>query len=438
MRPTSFLIFLLSMAASPFAFGGQTPVIASAISSSLEGPLHHGLVIETEGIIDPTLTAYEVHLKPDTGGPFPPWSVYNTGLLPHDGKTVVIPYRNGILALTPGQNYCVRVRAIYAETASPWAQRCGITFTATGSSTSDEDGDGLTDQQEFAIGTDPRDADSDQDGRNDGAEVAEGRDPNHPDTPDLIVRTPSLDFGDGDPFGRRPNQHQFLVIENVGNEIARIEQIAVVDGIPAEANDYFRIGAYPTLLTNIPPQSTARIPISFLPRRRGESLAALEIRSDNPVPLAHVPVRGVGVNIPDCQVSPSLLDFGTVNVKNQNVAVREVTLANRPLPGDTSPPNLDAPWGFTLSTTVSGMAPGLRGLVLQAGEEINIPVLFQHPVTGDYAGFLEIRSAECGVQQVELRGRAVNGHLPDHAPVPFDEAASVWQSVVSRKSRGGN
>jgi hypothetical protein len=409
-----FSVFVISFSLfmTRLIWAGPTPEITDVYPSLLEGPIHHGIVIETKGISDPGLTAYEVHVKPDTGNDlFPPWSVYSTGIQPYDGRTIVIPYRNGVFALAAEQPYCVRIRGIYAETPTPWVKRCGLILLVTDASTSDEDEDGLSDQQEFVIGTDPRDADSDRDGRDDGTEIAEGRDPHHPDTPDLIVRTPEIDFGEGDPFGRRQNQHQFIVIENVGDEKGRIEQVSVISGTPSEAAGFFQIGSYPTQITNIPPQSTVRIPVSFLPTRRGDFEAMVEILSDDPEPLEKITLRGVGVGIPDCLVTPSLLDFGTVGVEDQEVAVQYVTLANQPPLGDISPPNVDTPWGFTLSTTHLGMAPGIRGLILQKGEEMKIPVLFQHPFAGDYNGYLEISSATCGVQRVELRGRAI-GLLP--------------------------
>src|SRR5436190_11930902 len=46
----------------------------------------------------------------------------------------------------------------------------------------DSDGDGLTDDQEKKIGTDPNDPDSDDDGLTDGAEVDGGTDPMNPDS----------------------------------------------------------------------------------------------------------------------------------------------------------------------------------------------------------------------------------------------------------------
>lgn len=46
----------------------------------------------------------------------------------------------------------------------------------------DDDNDGLTDQEEFNLGTDPKNADSDQDGINDGQEVNQNTDPNNSDS----------------------------------------------------------------------------------------------------------------------------------------------------------------------------------------------------------------------------------------------------------------
>jgi hypothetical protein len=54
-------------------------------------------------------------------------------------------------------------------------------FHPDGSTVSDRDGDGIPDDEEDDLGTDPDDPDSDGDGTNDGDEVRDGTDPTDPD-----------------------------------------------------------------------------------------------------------------------------------------------------------------------------------------------------------------------------------------------------------------
>lgn len=401
LRPKVLALFLLGILISTEALAFPSVSITGVSSVSLEGPIHHGFQVETAGIDDPNLTYYEVQIKPDGSGPFPPWQIYSQAIQPYDAKLINIPFRNGTLALSGSETYCVRVRAIYAAEVTPWDQQCGVTLTVPSSSSGDTDGDGLTDADEFARGTDPQDPDSDRDGVNDGTEVAEGTDPNHAYFPNLLLRTTSISFGEGDPFGNRRTQHQFIEIENAGDEEAQIEEIRVVDGTISGSAQAFRIGSYPPSLDNVPPQNILRLPVSFIPNRRGLVGANLQIVTNNPTPLPNIPLTGIGIEIPNCDISPSVLDFGTVAVNDQAVLTREILISNIPEPTAD-----ETPFGFTISTTVEGFAPGIRGFILPKGREIRIPVLFQHPAPGDYNGFLEIRSAYCGVQQVELRGRA--------------------------------
>ena len=65
-----------------------------------------------------------------------------------------------------------------------------------GSGSTDSDGDGLTDDEEADLGTDPNNPDSDGDGISDGDEVDQGTDPNDPDTDDDGIP----DGEDSDPF----------------------------------------------------------------------------------------------------------------------------------------------------------------------------------------------------------------------------------------------
>lgn len=398
---------LLSLLSPRIASSLSNVIIHSVAPSSLEGPIHHGLVIETSGIMDPSLTAYEVHLKPDTGTPYPPWATYSTQVYPQDGRILNVPYRNGILSLATERAYCVRVRAIYGENTTPWAERCGITIPPPVVTSADSDSDGLTDDREYALGTDPRDPDTDRDGRTDGAEVTAGTDPHLALRPRLIVRTPVIDFGRGNAFGGHPNQHQVIEIENAGDEPAQIERIEMAEASPPGSEAFFQMLATPRTISHIPPQNRIFLPVSFIPRRRGAASVRIRITSNNPEPLPPIPFYGTGVEIPDCLVTPEALDFGDIGATDQEVLVRDVTLANRPVPGDTQPPNDDnTPWGFVLSATDPEMAPGLRGFVLAREEDLTLPVLFRHSTPGDHEGDLLIRSFHCGIQRVHLRGRA--------------------------------
>ena len=398
-------IFLLptSLAAYP----AVTIHNARFVSFSESPVLHHGLEVETDGISDPHLTAYEVQIKPDSGGPYPPWQVYSTKIFPDHGRFLNVPYRNGIQSLHAGTQYCVRVRAIYGETPTVWSSHCGVPVPVQNTSPVDTDGDGLTDDQEYAAGTDPRDSDTDRDSLLDGQEVSSGTDPHRPQLPQLIIRTPSVNFGEGNELGGRRNQHQVIESENVGDRAAHIQSVQVTGIQPPEALAFFQLGTFHQTISNISPQNKIFIPVSFIPRRRGDARASIRIVSDNPTPLPSIPLAGVGVEMPDCSVTPQVLDFGTVAVGDQDVAVQEVILANHPVPGDNQRLNYEnTPWQFTLFTTNLGMAPGLRSFVLQRDEEIHIPVLFRHATVGDYESVLGIQSFHCGTQLVRLSGRA--------------------------------
>lgn len=382
--------------------------ITSVTPGSLEGPIHHGLIVDTQGITDPNLTSYEVQIKPDTGGPLPPWLIYSTMIQPYDGKLINIPYRNGIAAITTTQPYCVRVRGIYGETVTAWDQRCGLHFEPLTGPEVDTDGDTLPDIREYVMGLDPRDTDSDRDGIGDGIELASGRDPLRPYIPNLAMRTPTLmDFGLGNPAASYRSQHQYIEIENTGDEVAMIESITVAADDGSSVADVFHVGAFDHNLSHIPPQNRVLIPISFVPHRRGLVSARLNVVMQGSGLFQTVSLRGQGVQIPDCQVTPVSLDFGNPSVIDQEVLVHDVVLANRPAAGDTQPPNDDnTPWNFVLSTTHPELAPGLRGFQLARGEDLRLPVIFPHMNAGNYNGQLEIRSFACGTQRVSISAQA--------------------------------
>ncbi|MBU1917011.1 thrombospondin type 3 repeat-containing protein, partial [bacterium] len=257
------------------ALGYANVSINTAESTTFEGPAHHGIHIETTQIEDPNLTYYEVQIKEDTGDPtYPAWDVYNSTLFPYTGGAQInLPYRNGVQYLQKDKTYCVRMRALYGATATSWTEQCGILVTVEGATTDDVDADGLTEIEEYELGTDPNNPDSDGDGINDGQEVDEESNPNEALFSQILLFTPEVDFGAGDPFGHQPNQQQFIEFENVGDDVARIEEIRVIN----DDTGSFFVGTSPELLSSITPENIIRIPVTFIPTTHGTVTAELEI-----------------------------------------------------------------------------------------------------------------------------------------------------------------
>ena len=403
---TPFLIIgiCLSIATDALAAFPQANIL-NVQSSAIEGPAHHGLVVQTSGITDPSLSFYEVSIKPDSGGPFPPWATYNTEIQPYDSALLVIPYRDGIFSMRADTRYCVRVRAVYGSQTTAWAQRCGIQINVPASPAGDSDRDGLSDADEYARGLDPNNRDVDGDGLSDGLEVGEGSDPEQEQVTRLVIRQPILNFGDGNRFGTRANQHQYLEIENVGDAPARLNFFEIPEGEDVDFRDTFKWGALPEFIPAIAPQNIVRIPIDFHPVRRGPINGSLQLNGNTDQPLPAIQLSGNGVGFADCQINPYHLDFGTVAVNDQNVLTRSFTIAN--LSGnDDLPPNRDAPLVFTLSSSDSEMVMPFHRYRLGVGEEIEVPVVFTHLTAGEHNGAITVQSPDCGIVNVEFQGTA--------------------------------
>lgn len=391
-------------------------VVINGLASNVTFPIptHHGLVAQIEAITDPNLSGFEVHVKEDNGtdgkSPLPPWQLYHEHLKPSGTGTVNIPYRNDIVSLRGKKKYCLRIRARYGNQISPWTIQCGVTLETGEALPGDADEDGLTNEQEYLSGLDIYNPDTDGDKLKDGEEEAIGKIPTSDKQPIFFVDYPDLDLGEGDPYGGHPNQHGVLSLRNSGEELGFIKSVTIkdADGFPG-SSAYFQVGDYPKSVIPISPKNYAHIPISFYPKKRGDFAVQVEVMTDTIKPIPIFTVQATGVEIPDCQVSPTELDFGTIQKDDQAVLVQEVTLANKPLPGDTAPPNPGLPWSFTLESTMSGTAPGIRGYTLQKDEEIKIPVLFQHKEEGDFSGELRILSGNCVVPVVPLKAKVVAG-----------------------------
>jgi hypothetical protein len=371
--------------------------IQEVSSVSLDGPAHHGLSISLNEIDDPNLYYYEVNIKEDTGNPYyPTYKVYSTQIRPYDVSAINIPYRNGVMALEVDKKYCVRVRGNYSNSYSDWVEKCDIELMIPEGSTTDLDEDGLDENEEYAIGTDPNNADSDADGTDDGDEVALNSDPNSYLFPNIMLRTDTVDFGEGDYMGSYSNQHGYVQIENAGDDAAYLETIEIVDGDVEGSADSFKVGSFPASLSHVAPQSTIRVPVSFLPTQLGNISAFLKVTTtNNPTEIGMVPLAGSGMSLPGCNVTPSSLNFGTVDQGSGEAQVKYVTINNSD--------NSDAALGFTMSASSDDFAPGLRAHVLPAGKSLRVPVLFQPNEVGSYNEVLEVKSVFCGSINVELK-----------------------------------
>ncbi len=401
-----WIVFLFPVLASTQTLTYPQIQIQSITQGPLEGPAHHGVILQTAGITDPNLSFYEVQMKPNSSLPFPPWRSYSIQIQPYDAARIHLPYRNGIFAMRANTDYCVRIRPVYGSNALPWQQQCGIILTVPPTAAGDADGDSISNAQEYALGTDPNNSDSDGDHVSDATEIANHSDPNQALYPNLLLRVTTIDFGNGDPLGQQPNQHRVLEIENQGDAPAIIDSIQVQDGFVPNSGQAFHIGNYSSVLSTVVPRHILRLPISFIPKVRGRSSAQIQIESNSSTPTPRVVVSGVGIHIPNCTITPAVLDFGTVSVQDHNVLKRDVNISNESLPGEIFPPDASLP--FTVMSNIPEMAPGLRVFTLTPGEEITVPVLFQHPRVGTYQGSLFVNSVYCGAQQVQLRGRVVN------------------------------
>ena len=395
------IVVFVSLSAPLMAF--DTVVLVDASYSRLEGPAHHGIVVQTSGITDPNLTFYEVSYREDSGSnPYgsagSSYKTYNTSLYPADSTFINLPYRNGYSALQHGKTYCVRVRAVYAKDQTAWNEKCGITINVTDASTTEDlDGDGLTEAEEYALGTDPNNPDSDGDGLEDKYESENEMDPNKYYFADVRANFDFIDFGEGDPYGSLVNQHKFIEILNVGDDVAYIDSITIEGS--DEAKSSFKVGGYPKTLSHVSPQSLLRVPVSFLPVAMGNMEAVVRVSVvNNQTEEVVINLQGEGKGIPECNVVASDLNFGTVSVSDATPVSKMLTISNQT--------DWAQSFGFSIVSSSTEFAPAVRSFRIPAGKSLDVPVFFKHSEAGVYDETLTIKSVYCGDQTVRLQGVA--------------------------------
>jgi hypothetical protein len=263
--------------------------------SGLPAPVHHGINIGIDPILDPSLTAFKVRVRPSAGGD---WILYDDQLKPYNSAVLTLHFRGRHYAFATESDYLLELCAVYGMAG----EECGrqeFQLSPVRGDEGDPDNDGLTNEEEYNLGTDPRNPDSDNDDISDRFELEYALDPNLHQLPILEILPFDGDFDAGNPYGDGPHQHRALVIRNSGERPLRIFDV-LLNSRPEAAfqiNDQFRIASH------LAPGQEVGIPIDFLPPTAGFSNGSLIILTDDrtqyPVEL---PLSGQGMGVANMKV----------------------------------------------------------------------------------------------------------------------------------------
>lgn len=327
----AFLLPLTDLSAAVPVFERLT-IKGVTTLTALPLPVHHGLSIKIAPIADPNLRAFRLEVSDDNGLK---WHLYDDAIRPYNTDNIVIPFRSSNYGLRALHPYRLKLCAIYGAGAESCAQSEFTIQQVAGSDVLDSDDDGLREITEYEWGVDPRNPDSDHDDMSDRIEVAYGLDPNLAQHPLLTLDSSSIDFGDGDSFGSRPNQHQSIVIRNTGDRPLRISNIMIrsePEGVFIPSDEYH-------LISEISPNNAASFPVDFLPQGDWPMRATIDIISDDrehfpatieltgrgiPTPVMEVRTEAPEINIGNVEVGDTVTS-NTVTVRNVGDAPLNVT-----------------------------------------------------------------------------------------------------------------
>jgi YD repeat-containing protein len=179
------------------------------------------------------------------------------------------------------------------------------TLTVPGSDpNADPDGDGLTNAQEIALGTDPLNPDTDGDGSPDGLEVALGSDPLNPRSiPNINPRSPFVGpyismLNGVSPAPTQPSNHIL-----VGPAISVLNTVSPA---PTQPSSHVLVGPTFSLLNGVSPaaaQSTTQVII-------GPLISVLNSASPAPIAPTATEFEGPVFSILNGTSSPSTLEAG--------------------------------------------------------------------------------------------------------------------------------
>ena len=221
--------------------------------------------------------------------------------------------------------------------------------------------------------------------------------------PDIDVTPTSFNFGD---VGIGLSKDIVVTIKNIGEAPLTISTISLNGS------------GFEVILPSLPPfnleQGASLIfTIRFQPSANTNYSGKLTIRSNDPDEgELNYTLTGSGVNQPDIDVAPSIVDFGTViagtskdvtiTIKNNIASGADLVISNIIISGN----------GFTIPS------PPTYPITLSAGSTTTITVRFTPPTSGQFSGSLTIQSNDPdeGSFTVQLNGSGLEP--PDITVVP--------------------
>lgn len=222
-----------------------------------------------------------------------------------------------------------------------------------------------------------------------------------PQDPALSLRPGSLNFGDIQVAQFSPEQ--LVTVSNTGNQALTMANVRL------EASNGFSIRRNTCTREPLQPSGSCSIGLVFSPQTAGGQSGELIIDSNDPRGSARIYLGGTGI-IPAVSaigVTPSQLDFGTVELENasrpQTVTLRNtgddvLTIGSIQATGN----------GDFLSASDGPIGENCANRPLQPGQVCRFEVVFLPYVEGDRAAQLTIMSnAPQGAIAIPLRGRGL-------------------------------
>jgi hypothetical protein len=190
----------------------------------------------------------------------------------------------------------------------------------------------------------------------------------------------------------------------------------------SRTDEPFGVSALPE--TPVDPGSTADVTLSFSPIAPGEVNGTVTVFSNSIVaPAVDVKVHGIAYQ-PDLSVSPTRLDFGSLDVgKSTSLTFQITNLAPVPLVPEVEPTELRSDFNS---------APTGYLDVLAGGASTTITVSFAPSRAGQQTTVLTVGCAQCPVKQLELTGNGLaiipppppDAGTPDSGPADSGPADS--------------